>query len=101
MDRDELLDDPEEAQRLAMEGALSQVWTALPGIVEAVDLATQTVSVQPSIQGSVSSADGSVANVNLPLLVDVPICWPRAGDSQSPFQSRSATKCWLCSQRGA
>ncbi len=79
MRREERLDDPEESLRLALENAQAQVWTALPGVVTAVDLDKQTVSVQPSIQGSVSNPDGSVQNVNMPLLVDVPIVWPRAG----------------------
>lgn len=79
MDRRERLDDPEESLRMALEDFQSQIWTALPGVVSGVDLDAQTVSVQPSIQGSVSSPDGSSQSVNLPLLVDVPICWPRAG----------------------
>lgn len=79
MDRRERLDDPEESLRMALEDFQSQIWTALPGVVSGVDLEKQTVSVQPSIQGSVSSEDGSTQSVNLPLLVDVPICWPRAG----------------------
>lgn len=79
MRREERLDDPEESLRLALENAQSQIWTALPSVVTAVDLSKQTVSVQPSIQGNISSPDGSSQSVNLPLLVDVPIVWPRAG----------------------
>jgi hypothetical protein len=79
MDRRERLDDPEESLRMALDGHQATVWTALPGIVSAVDLAKQTVSVQPAIQGQVAAADGSLKFVNLPLLVDVPITWPRAG----------------------
>ena len=79
MNREERLDDPEESLRLAMESKQAQMWTALPGIVVAADLAAQTLSVQPSVQGSVSAPDGSAQLVNLPLLVDVPVVWPRAG----------------------
>jgi len=79
IDRREELDDPEEALRLAMEGHQAQMWTALPGIVASVNLEAQTLSVQPSIQGETLAADGSTSYVNLPLLVDVPICWPRGG----------------------
>lgn len=79
MRREERLDDPEESLRLALENAQSQIWTAMPGIVTAVDLAKQTVSVQPAIQGSTSNPDGTSTSVNMPLLVDVPIVWPRAG----------------------
>lgn len=79
MRREERLDDPEESLRLALENAQSQMWTALPSVVTAVDLSKQTVSVQPSVQGNISAPDGSSQSVNLPLLVDVPIVWPRAG----------------------
>lgn len=79
MRREERLDDPEESLRLALENAQSQIWTALPSVVTAVDLSKQTVSAQPAIQGNISAPDGSSQSVNLPLLVDVPIVWPRAG----------------------
>lgn len=79
MDRRERLDDSEESLRMALEDKQSEIWTALPGIVSGVNLDAQTVSVQPAIQGSISSPNGVVQNVNLPLLVDVPIVWPRAG----------------------
>lgn len=79
MNREERLDDPEESLRLAMESQQAQIWTALPGVVAAVNLAAQTLSVQPTVQGSVASSNGAKQLVNLPLLVDVPIVWPRAG----------------------
>lgn len=79
MDNREHLADAEEALRIAMDGRMAQVWTALPGIVQSADLGTQTLSVQPSIQGAVSDEQGNVQYVNLPLLVDVPIVWPRGG----------------------
>lgn len=79
MRRQERLDDPEEGMRMAMETMQSNMWTAIPAIVTAVDLAVQTLSAQPAIQGSVQSPDGAEALVNLPVLVDVPICFPRAG----------------------
>lgn len=79
MNRDERLDDPEESLRLALENAQSQIWTATPAIVQGVNLAAQTLSVLPAIQGTLSNPDGTTQTVNLPLLVDVPIVWPRAG----------------------
>lgn len=79
MDRRELINDPEEAQRLAQEGYAAQLWTAMPGIITAVDLSAQTVSVQPAIRGMQTDEKGNATLVNMPLLVDVPICWPRAG----------------------
>lgn len=79
MDRRERINDPEEAIRIAIESRLAGLWSALPGIVSAVDLGKQTVSVQPAIKGEVFAPDGTAEQVNLPLLVDVPIVFPRAG----------------------
>jgi len=79
MDRREHFDDIEEGMRLAIEAAQARLWTALPGLVQSVDLAKQTVSVQPAIRGAITHADGSVRFVAMPMLVDVPIMWPRAG----------------------
>ncbi len=80
MDRAALLNDPEEAFRLSFEGKQSCMWTTLPGIVTAVDLVKMTCSVQPAIQGTVTDESGARTAVNLPLLADVPILFPRAGN---------------------
>ena len=79
MDRRELMNDEQEALRMAMDGRLSSVWTAIPGIITSVDLEKRTCSVQPSIQGRIQNPDGSYQFVNLPVLVDVPIVMPSAG----------------------
>jgi hypothetical protein len=79
MNREERLDDPEESLRLALESNQAQIWTAIPGVVAAVDLTKQTVSVQPTIQGTTEAPNGNTTNVNLPVLVDVPLMFPRAG----------------------
>lgn len=79
MDRAQLYNDSEEAQRLVLDGRQSCIWTALPAIVQSVDFAAMTCEVQPAIQGSVENEDGSITVVNLPLLVDVPIVYPGGG----------------------
>ncbi len=79
MDRNQLLNDQETAIRYALDGRQAQMWTALPAIVTAVDLVKMTVECQPAIQGVQTFPDGSTQDVNLPLLVDCPICFPSAG----------------------
>lgn len=79
MNRDEMLNDPEEAQLQALEGLQAKMWTALPGIVVSADLEAQTCVVQPSIKGVILDEQNNETSVNLPLLADVPICFPRAG----------------------
>lgn len=79
MDRRALLNDSEEAFRLGLDGRQSTLWTAMPGIVKSVNFSQMTVEVQPAIQGSVTNDANVTTYVNLPLLVDVPICFPSAG----------------------
>ncbi len=62
-----------------LEGFQSGVWTAMPGIVQAVDFTTMTCEVQPAIKGAVQDKDGNVTSVKYPKLVDVPIVFPSAG----------------------
>lgn len=79
MDQRERVADSEEALMMALDGAQAKIWTSLPGTVAAVNLSAQTVSVQPTVRGRVTGKSGAVQSVNMPLLVDVPIVWPRAG----------------------
>ena len=79
MKRQERLDDIQEGLRLVCENNQASIWSALPAIVTSVDLAKQTISAQPTIQGVITDSEGNSTNTNLPLLVDVPICFPRAG----------------------
>lgn len=79
MDRSQLLNDPETAVRYALDGRQAQLWTAMPAIVQSVDLSAMTIEAQPAIQGVQTNPDGSESFINLPLLVDVPICFPSAG----------------------
>lgn len=78
-DRLQLLNDTETAVRIALDGRQSVIWTALPCIVNSVDLVAMTLEAQPAIQGVVTNENGVEEFVNLPLLVDVPICFPNAG----------------------
>lgn len=78
-DRNQLLNDAEAAQRAVLDGRQSTIWTAMPGIVKAVNLTKMTCEVQPSIQGQIEDENGRIQAVNYPLLVDVPIVFPSAG----------------------
>lgn len=79
MDRAQLLNDAEAATRLALDGRQSTIWTAMPGIVQAVDFTKMVLKVQPSIKGMIQNEDGSLQSVNYPLLINVPIVFPSAG----------------------
>lgn len=93
MDRRERYDDPLEAARIAQDGSQAQIWTALPGIVQSFDATALTVSVQPAIQGRVSDKTGTASNVNLPLLVDVPVVFPHGGGFSLTFPVKAGDEC--------
>src|SRR5260363_183469 len=57
MDLRERFEDAQEALRAAIHGALINVWTALPGIVQSFDAHALTVTVRPAIQGVVRRHD--------------------------------------------
>lgn len=93
MDRRERFNDPLEALRAAMDGRLAEVWTALPGIVQSFDPDAMTVTVQPSVKGTITAPDGATSRVPLPLLVDVPVVFPSGGGFTLTFPVREGDEC--------
>lgn len=79
MDPREYLNDSEESARLAQDGHQSRIWTAMPAIVQSVNLTKQTCVVQLAIQGRRENQFGEVTYENISVIQDVPIVFPRAG----------------------
>ena len=79
MDRNQTLNDPETAMRYALSGLQSQMWTAFPAIVQSVNLAAMTIECVPAIKGVATDSNGVQSFVTMPVLADVPICFPSAG----------------------
>lgn len=93
MRREERLNDFEEVLRLNSESHQAKMWTSIPAIITSVNLEAQTCACQPAIQGEVTLPNGSVQSVNLPLLVDVPIQFPRAGGFAITFPVKAGDEC--------
>jgi hypothetical protein len=79
LDRDELLNDTETALRTALDGRQATMWTAIPAIVVSFNPTEMTLIAQPTIQAIVTASDGTETPIPLPVLVDVPVCFPQAG----------------------
>jgi hypothetical protein len=79
LDPREYWNDPEEAQRLVLDGRQATMWTAMPGIVQSVDLTAMTCVVQLALQGRYEDQSGQIHWVNIKPLQDVPIVFPSAG----------------------
>lgn len=70
----------DEMYRRMGEAWANNLRVAMPGIIDSFDASTQTVTVQPTLRERIRNEDGSQSWVELPLLVDVPIILPRAGN---------------------
>ena len=79
MRREERLDDPELGLREALDTQQSKIWTTIPAIVVDVNFDSQTLSAQPAIQAVVRDKNNNTSNVTLPILINVPIMFPRGG----------------------
>lgn len=71
----------------------SQLRVALPGIIQSFDAETITCTVQPAIKGVISDAQGRAQSVALPLLVDVPVIFPRGGGVTLTFPVSAGDEC--------
>jgi len=80
MQQSERVNDFEESLRLALKGQSLITWVSLPVIIQSFDPVKCTCTAQPAIQALVRQKDGTQQYVNMPLLVDVPVCFPNAGD---------------------
>lgn len=93
MDRRERVGDPEESLRMALDGAQSSIWTAIPGIIESFDANADTCSVQPAIMASRLQQSGVRVDLKLPLLLDCPVCFPSGGGCTLTFPIKPGDEC--------
>lgn len=93
MDPRERFANDEEAIRTAMQGMRASLWTALPGIIQSFDPGAVTCVVQPALKGVVQNPDGTSSAINLPLLLDVPVMYPRGGGCTLTFPIIEGDEC--------
>src|SRR3954471_21864024 len=87
----QLAGSPESAATAALEAALKEVHTAYPGIIEEYRPADQTVSVRPAIR-RIFVDQGAV---ELPLIFDVPVFFPAAGELVQTWPITKGDECLL------
>ena len=91
MDRKERIEALDVALRAALDGFQSELWTALPAIVETFDASKMTITAKCALKMRVRSKDdqppvpGAVLDKNnwwwaeVPKIVDVPVIFPSGG----------------------
>lgn len=76
----ERLKSQDELYRVIKDNILNTLRVSAPGIIDTFDPVTQTATVQIAIREKVTNIDMVEEWVDLPLLLDVPIVLPRAGN---------------------
>lgn len=65
----------------------------MPGIIQSFNASAVTATVQIAIKGIVHTPDGKAQFVNMPLLVDVPVHFPRGGNCTLTFPVAQGDEC--------
>ncbi|HEJ7869716.1 TPA: phage baseplate assembly protein V [Serratia marcescens] len=78
---------------------MSNLRVAQPGIIQSFDPGDETRAptcvVQPAVKGYESDDAGEKASLSLPLLVDVPVIFPRGGGVTLTFPVKAGDECLL------
>ncbi|MBI6182673.1 translation initiation factor IF-2 [Serratia proteamaculans] len=86
-------DSPELVLKAVADSVSSGLRVAMPGIIQSFDAYAVTATIQPAVKASVRQPDGTVASVALPLLVDVPVEFPRGGGVTLTFPIKPGDEC--------
>lgn len=76
-----------------MDSIRSDIRVAIPGTVTAWDSSQQTVTVRPAIREKMTIDDDDDSDVEIPLLVDVPVVMPRGGGYGVFFAPKKGDEC--------
>lgn len=81
-----------------IEAKLKDLHTSTPGIIQAVDYEKQLLTVQPAVRRVFITRDGNteiLAPQDLPVLINVPMIFPRGGGFSLTFPVAAGDECLL------
>ncbi len=87
------LGSKEQADAQLAQAIMSAIRVSMPGIIQSFDPDAVTAVVQPAIKGAEKDESGAEVSVNLPLLVDVPVFFPRGGGCTLTFPVKAGDEC--------
>ena len=88
----DLVPTEEETQAKRDRALLFKMKVSFPAKVTTVN-ANGTVNIQPVVREKLISAKNSINYVNLPIIPNVPICWPSAGGYSITFPINVGDEC--------
>ncbi|MDV1092518.1 Gp138 family membrane-puncturing spike protein [Raoultella ornithinolytica] len=87
------LGSKEQADAQLAQAIMSAMRVSIPGIIQSFDPDAVTAVVQPAIKGVEHDESGAESSVSLPLLVDVPVVFPRGGGCTLTFPVKEGDEC--------
>lgn len=81
-----------ELERRSQENAAAKLRVSMPGIIEEFNAENQTATVRPAIREKII-VNGEAHMMQLPLLLDVPAVFPRAGGFYLTFPVKPGDEC--------
>lgn len=94
MIREERYNDIRETLIAFLQGWQSDLWSAMPGIIQSVDFEKQSCTVQVPIQMQQTNQEtGAQTWVKLPVLLDCPLFFPRGGKMSITFPVAAGDEC--------
>lgn len=87
------LGSKEQADAQLAQAIMSAMRVSIPGIIQSFDPDAVTAVVQPAIKGAEHDESGAEVSVSLPLLVDVPVVFPRGGGCTLTFPVKEGDEC--------
>lgn len=82
----------------AIDSRMKDLHTSLPGIIESFDPETQLASIQPAIKRifiTTESETEILVPTDIPVLINVPVCFPRGGGFSLTFPVAKGDECLL------
>ncbi|WP_286870894.1 Gp138 family membrane-puncturing spike protein [Pantoea sp. UBA5035] len=83
----------QQAMKVLSDTIFSMLRVSMPGIIQSFDPIACTCTVQPAISGQVADEAGEFKSAPLPLLVDVPVVFPRGGGCTITFPVKNGDEC--------
>lgn len=74
-----------QAYKALSDSIFSMLRVSMPGIIQTFDPIACTCTVQPAISGQTADELGNFKSAPLPLLLDVPVVFPRGGGCTITF----------------
>lgn len=83
----------QQAMKVLSDSIFSMLRVSLPGIIESYDPIANTCTVQPALKGQTADELGNYSSAPMPLLVDVPVVFPRGGGCSITFPVKAGDEC--------